>query len=305
MKNAPTTKAKAPGDPVCYCGGAFVHESDAAVGVLDHGLLYGDGVFDTVVAWNARLFRFHDHSSRLSRSMRAVALAAPFTEEALLDLTREAVRRNGLETAYIKWIVTRGSNGTPLMDPKGCDARLTIIVRPYIERFTSKSGAGISLKTVAIRRTPNQCLDARIKSLNYLNLILAKMEAKAASADEALMLDINGHICEAPGYNVFLVRDQTLFTPKTDILEGITRESVFRIAQDKRHVASATDLSLYDAYAADEVFLTSTAGGLVPVARLDGRPIGDGAPGPLFREFADAYVDMLDSPAWGVPLSAE
>jgi len=292
-----------PEDSICFCNGAFVPESRASIGVLDHGLLYGDGVFDTVVAWKGNLFRFDDHAERLFRSMRMVALSPEFSRSDLLEWTREAVRRNGLKTAYIKWIVSRGSNNTPLMDPKGCKPHPIILVRPYIERFSAKSEAGISLKTVAIRRTPNQCLDARIKSLNYLNLILAKIEAKSASADEALMLDTNGNICEAPGYNIFVVSGRRLFTPKTDILEGITRDSVFKIARAAGYTAEAGNIGLYDAYTADEIFLTSTAGGLIPVARLDGRDIGAAVPGPVFKEFSSAYAGMLGSAEWGLALN--
>lgn len=287
---------------ICYCGGRFVAEHQAAVGLLDHGLLYGDGVFDTLVAWKGNLFRFDDHADRLFRSMRAVALEPEFSRIDLLALTREAVLRNGLDTAYIKWIVTRGSNDAPLMDPGGCRAQLFIIVRPYVERFRAKSETGISLKTVAIRRTPGPCLDARIKSLNYLNFILARMEARAAAADEALMLDIRGNICEAPGYNVFFVADGRVLTPGTDILEGITRDTVLRIASAGDMETAVTDLSLYDAYNAEEAFLTSTAGGLVPVTRIDGRDIGTTAPGPAFRTFSNAYADKLGSADWGLAL---
>lgn len=290
------------GDRICYCKDGFYPESRASIGILDHGLLYGDGVFDTVVAWKGNLFRFHEHADRLFRSMRAVAMESPFTKDDLLALTREAVLRNAQQTAYIKWIVSRGSNNTPLMDPKGCEPFLLIIIRPYIERFDAKSETGISLKSVAIRRTPNQCLDARIKNLNYLNLILAKMEAKSGAADEALMLDIRGNICEAPGYNVFVVRDGQLFTPKTDILEGVTRDSVFRIAEKNGMQVHVADLGLYDAYTADEVFLTSTAGGLIPVTKVDGRTIGNGMPGSTFRSFSAEYVSMLESCEWGLPL---
>lgn len=289
-------------DMVCFCRDGFYPESKASVGILDHGLLYGDGVFDTVVAWKGNLYRFTEHAERFFRSMKAVAITPPLTMDELLTRTREAVQRNGMDTAYIKWIVSRGTNNTPLMDPKGCKSHLIIIIRPYVERFTSKSEVGISLKTVAIRRTPNQCLDARIKNLNYLNLILAKMEAKSGGADEALMLDIHGNICEAPGYNIFVVREGQLFTPQTDILEGVTRDSVFRIAEKNGMQVHVADLGLYDAYTADEVFLTSTAGGLIPVTKVDGRTIGDGMPGSTFRRFSAGYVSMLASSEWGLPL---
>jgi len=285
---------------ICYVGGEFVPEANASVSVFDHGLLYGDGVFDTVVAGNGSLFRLDDHIARLFRSMRAVALTTEFTAEELRDLTCQAVALNGLRDAYVKWIVTRGSNDTPLMDPTGCRPNLIILVRPYIERFAANAERGIQLKTVAIRRTPAQCLDPGIKNLNYLNLILAKMEAKAAQCDEALMLDLQGNICEAPGYNVFLVEEGRLLTPIRDILAGITRASVIDLARARGIETSEQDIGLYRAYTADEVFLTSTAGGLIPVTAVDGRSIGSGRPGPVFAGLSRAYSEILGSPEWGV-----
>ncbi|MCR5857196.1 branched-chain-amino-acid transaminase [Mesorhizobium sp. J428] len=289
-------------DRICYIDGGFVPEAEARVSVFDHGLLYGDGVFDTVVAWKGSLFRLDDHVARLFRSMKAVGLDVEFSGDDLKALTLRAVVLNGLRDAYVKWIVTRGSNDTPLMDPAGCHPNLIIVVRPYIERFTANADKGISLKTVAIRRTPAQCLDPGVKNLNYLNLILAKMEAKAAQCDEALMLDLQGNICEAPGYNVFVVEGGRLLTPNRDILEGITRASVLDLARSRGIETSEQDIGLYRAYTAEEVFLTSTAGGLIPITRVDGRTIGAGRPGPVYAALSRAYAEILGSPEWGVPV---
>lgn len=287
----------------CFANGAFVPEREATISILDHGLLYGDGVFDTVVAWNGSVFRLDEHIARLFRSMKAVAMEPPFTHQELRDLTCEAVRINGLQSAYVKWIVSRGSNNTPLMDPKGCVPHLIIIVRPYIERYPEGQAAnGIHLKTAAVRRTPSQSLDGRVKSLNYLNLIMAKIEAKAAQADEALLLDVFGNVCEAPGYNVFVFCEGVLHTPVRDVLLGITRASVIEIAQQQGIKVLEDDITLAQAYTADEVFLTSTAGGLIPVSRIDGRQIGDGRPGTLFSNFSTIYRNKLGDPEWGVPI---
>lgn len=289
-------------EPVCYVNGGLVPESEARISILDHALLYGDGVFDTVIAWDGRLFRLDDHIDRLFRSMAAVAIAPPFGREELRDLTIRAVRANRLDNAYVKWVVTRGSNNTPLMDPAGCEANLIILVRPYIRRYSPDSSSGLRLKTVAIRRPSGQVLAPQIKSLNYLNLVMAKIEAKAARADEALMLDLHGRVCEAPGYNVFIVSRGVLLTPQHDILEGITRASVMDIAEKQGVPLSVCDIELYHAYAAQEVFLTSTAGGLVPVVEIDGRIIGNGQPGPLFAQFSKAYLEMIGSADWSVPI---
>ncbi len=292
-------------EPVCYVNGGLVPESEARISILDHALLYGDGVFDTVIAWDGRLFRLDDHIDRLFRSMAAVAIPPPVGREVLRDLTIGAVRANKLETAYVKWVVTRGSNDTPLMDPAGCEPNLIIIVRPYIQRTMPDGRSGLRLKTAAIRRQPGQVLAPQIKSLNYLNLVLAKIEAKSAQADEALLLDLYGRVCEAPGYNVFIVSRGTLLTPEHDILEGITRASVMEIAAKQGVPLRVCDIELYHAYAAEEVFLTSTAGGLVPVVEIDGRVIGDGRPGPLFAQFSKAYLEMIASPDCGVSIHGE
>lgn len=289
-------------EPVIYVNGNFVPEAEARISVMDHAVLYGDGVFDTVVAWNGNIFKLDAHIERFFRSMQAIALDSPVSRDELRAIVIDSVRRNALPNAYIKWIMTRGHNGTPLMDPAGCVPNLIVITRPYIHRFADgRAERGIRVKTAAIRRPPGQVLDAHVKSLNYLNLILAKIEAKAAGVDEALLLDIQGRVCEAPGYNVFIARGGGLLTPDHDILVGITRETVMELAAEHAIGVTACDLELYDAYTADEIFFCSTAGGLIPVTEIDGRRIGDGAPGPMFQTLARAYRDMLASGRHGTP----
>jgi branched-chain amino acid aminotransferase len=280
------------GEPIVYVNNTFVPESEARISVMDHAFLYGDGVFDTAVAWKKRVFELDAHVDRFFRSMAAIAMESPVTRGQLKDLILEALQRSELDNAYIKWIGTRGSNGTPLMDPTGCVANLVILTRPYIDRDAPN---GLRVKTVAVRRPSGHVLDPQIKSLNYLNLVLAKIEAKAAGADQALMLDVSGRVCEAPGFNVFVVNSTVLRTPSRDILRGITREAVMRFSPQLGYSAQQCDLELYDAYTADEIFLTSTAGGLIPVVELDGRRIGRGEPGPIYRKLAETYRDALNS----------
>jgi branched-chain amino acid aminotransferase len=283
-------------EPIIYVNGAFVPEAEARISVLDHAVLYGDGVFDTVVAWNGAIFELDAHLDRFFRSLAAGSLASPVSRSELVGLLGEALRRNGLRNAYIKWIVTRGSNGTPLMDPKGCIPNLIILALPYIHRFDETSRPrGIRLKTAAIRRPPGHVLDPRVKSLNYLNLVMAKLEARAAGADEALLLDVHGRLCEAPGYNVFVLHGRTLRTPVHDILEGITRATVMNLARKADLDVEACDLELYHAYTSDELLLCSTAGGVLPAAEIDGRRIGSGDPGPVFRALDRAYKALLVS----------
>ncbi|WP_314172162.1 branched-chain-amino-acid transaminase [Streptomyces winkii] len=285
---------------IAYVGGEFVPEAKATVSILDHAVLYGDGVFETVVAWNGRIFKLDAHVRRFLRSCAAVALDCPVTQERLTDLIVETVRRNGLDNAYIKWILTRGSNGTPLMDPTGCVPNLIIMARPYIDR---SSASGLRVKTVAVRRPPGHVLDAHVKSLNYLNLVMAKIEAKAAAVDQALILDVHGRLCEAPGFNVFVSADGVLKTPRNDVLRGITRETTMELATERGLRVEETELELYDAYTADELFLTSTAGGLIPVVEVDGRTVGDGKPGPVLSALQDDYRKALASTRWSTPVA--
>ena len=294
---------RAPAEPIIYVNGGFVPQSEARISVLDHAVLYGDGVFDTVVAWNDAIFELDAHIDRFYRSLKAIALECPVSRAELVELLCEAVRRNQLSNAYIKWIVTRGSNGTPLMDPAGCVPNLIILVLPYVRRFDdARLARGLKLKTAAIRRPPGQVLDPHVKSLNYLNLVMAKLEAKAAGADEALLLDMNGRLCEAPGYNVFVVQGRKLRTPAHDILEGVTRAVVMSLAQDLGLEVEACDLELYDAYTSDELMLCSTAGGILPAVAIDGRRIGAGEPGPVFRALDKGYQALLASGARSTPI---
>jgi branched-chain amino acid aminotransferase len=289
--------------PIVYVNGAFVPEAEARISVLDHAVLYGDGVFETVFVWRGRIFKLDEHLDRCFRSMQAIALESPMSRMQMRDLIIEAARRNGYADAYLKWVVTRGSNGRPLMDPAGCAPNLIIFVQPYITRGTAEQrAAGFRLKTVAIRRPSGQILDPRIKSLNYLNLVLAKIEARAAGADEALLLDLDGRLCEATGCNLFVVSGRRLRTPRHDILEGITRGTVMDIARERGFAAEETDLALYDAYTADELLICSTAGGLLPVTQIDGRQVGAGVPGPVFRELAAAYDELIASDTHGTPI---
>jgi branched-chain amino acid aminotransferase len=289
---------------VVFVGGQFVPEGEATISVLDHVVLYGDGVFETVVAWDGRIFKLDRHLDRLFRSLAAIQLEPPHSREELDQIIRETVRRNDLERAYIKLIITRGSNGQPFLDPAGCEPVCIVFARPYLymaapERIEN----GLRVKTVAIRRPPAEVLDPHVKSLNYLNLVLAKLEAQAARSDEALLLDIHGHVCEAPGYNVFSLRDHVLRTPKYDILEGITRETIIELAPDLGFVAEEDTLELYDLYTADEVIFCSTAGGILPVVEIDGRRIGAGRPGRGFEQIRDTYIDMLASGERSTPVA--
>jgi branched-chain amino acid aminotransferase len=290
-------------EPIIYVNGEFVPESRARISVLDHAVLYGDGVFETACAWGGRIFKLDAHLDRCFRSMTAIALKPPVSRDDMRDLIVEAARLNGFENAYIKWIVTRGANGRPLMDPAGCVANLIILVQPYINRAAAdRAAAGLKLKTVAIRRPSGDVLDPHIKSLNYLNLVMAKIEAKAAGADEALLLDRDGRICEVSGCNIFVLHGTRLRTPGRNILRGITRDSVIEFAPALGFTVEEADLELYEAYTADEIVICSTAGGLLPVVGIDGRIVGSGTPGAAFANLSAAYRKLLASSQHGTEI---
>jgi branched-chain amino acid aminotransferase len=292
-------------DRIVFVNGSFVPEHEATISVFDHGFLYGDGIFDTAVAWNGRVFKLERHLDRLWKGLAYAHLEPPYPREELRELILETVRRNELETAYVKVVVTRGTTEQPLLDITGAQAGCIIFAQPYLSiNDPERVRAGMHLKVTAIRRVPAQAVEPRIKSLNFLNLVLARIEARAAGADNGLCLDLDGHVCEGAGFNIFAVRDGRLLTPGGNVLEGITRETVLEVAAELAIPAAATTLELYDLYTADEVFMSSTAGGIMPVTRVDGRTIGTGEPGPVYAAIAAGYLRMLESEEHGTPIYA-
>ena len=288
---------------VVYVNGAYQPSDQASISVFDHGFLYGDGVFDTSFARHGWIFKLEEHLARLERSLRAVALKLPLSIADLRLATIETAARNGHRDAYIKIVVSRGVSAEPLMDPRNCTPTVVIFAREYI----SLAGAGakthgLVTKLTSLRRVNHDAIDARIKSLNYLNLVMARMEAFAAGCDEALILDADGEVCEAPGYNVFAIIDGHVVTPERSILHGITRNTVLDLCLDLKIPSRIGRLAPYDLFNADEVFLSSTAGGLIPVVKIDGRLIGTGIPGQVLARI-DARDEELLAQGWhGTPI---
>lgn len=290
-------------DRVVFLNDQFVEERHATLSVFDRGILHGDAVFETAFAWNGNIFKLDRHLQRLGRSLKVVCITLPLTMDELKDRIVETVRRNGLQNAYIKCIITRGVGPSVLLDPTGCVPSIIIFAREYLHLADpAKAANGITLKIAQVRRTPAECLDPRIKNVNYLNLILARIEAVNAGYDDTVMLETDGHLAEVPGYNFFAVKEGVVRTPKDGVLEGVTRETVLELCPQLGIVAEECDLLPYDAYTADECFLTSTAGGLVPVRGIDGRIIGDGKPGPVRKRLSDAYETLIEKGPFGTPV---
>lgn len=292
-------------ESIVYLNGEYMCSADAKISVFDHVVLYGDAVFDTMCAWNHMIFKLDAHLTRLYESAHAVMLRIPMAKAQLKDTVLETVRRTGLRNAYVKVIVTRGVGAQPLLSPYNCTPAVIVFAVPYLS-LAGHDGdiRGIKVIVSSMRRIPNQCISTRIKSCNYLNHVLMRLEANEAGANDAIELDLEGYVCEAPGYNVFVVKQGVLSTPVDNVLMGITRETVVELAQAANIVVQEGRVQVFDLYNADEVFLSSTAGGIVPVVSLDGRMIGDGKPGPLTQAFQRQYLDLLESGRHSTPVGA-
>jgi len=279
-----------------YIDGRFVPAEEAAVSVYDHGLLYGDGVFEGIRAYNGRVFRLEDHVKRLYDSARAIMLEIPITEEDMCTVILETLRKNELSDAYIRPIVTRGKGDLGL-DPRKC-AKPTIIVvsQKWAAMYGDLYEVGLTAITVTVRRNSPAALPPNIKSLNYLNNILAKIEANVKGGDEAIFLDAEGHVSEGSGDNIFVVKDGVIFTPyTTNNLKGITRKAVAEVAEDKGIPLREVNLGLFDIYTADEIFVTGTAAEVAPVVLIDGRSVGTGKPGPITKELIEGVRKLTQT----------
>jgi len=266
-----------------YIDGKFYSEANAKISVFDHGLLYGDGIFEGIRFYNGRVFRLEEHLHRLWDSARSICLEIPMTMREMTEAVLETIRQNHLRDGYIRLLVTRGIGNLGL-NPTQCESPSVIIIAAtialYHEDFYRK---GLTIVTCATRRSNPASLNPAVKSLNYLNNVMARVEANLAGADEALMLNDAGNVAECTADNVFIVKHGQIFTPPVTAgaLRGITRAVVFEIAAELGVKVRETDITRHDVFVADECFLTGTAAEIVPVVKADGRPIGNGKPGPI------------------------
>ncbi len=277
--------------PKVYINGRFYEQHDARISVYDHGLLYGDGVFEGMRAYNGRVFRMQQHLDRLFESAQAIWLRIPLTKDEIAAAIEETLRLNALRDAYIRLVVTRGA-GTLGLDPNRCSDPQVIIITDHITLYPQEFyDRGLEIVTAATVRNHPAALSPRIKSLNYLNNILAKIEGLKAGCVEALMLNTAGQVAECTGDNVFVVRRGQLYTPPLDagILAGVTRQAVIELAQQAGIVVHEVPLVRHDLYVADECFLTGTAAEVIAVVKIDNRVIGSGTPGPVTRDLKERF----------------
>lgn len=280
-----------------YVAGKLVPKEEAVVSVFDHGLLYGDGVFEGIRIYGGKVFLEKEHIDRLYESARAIRLDVPLTAEEMTQAVRDTVAANGIENGYVRLVITRGA-GTLGIDPQRTSNPQVIIIADTISLYPQELyDNGLALVTASTIRNHSGALSPRIKSLNYLNNIMAKLEGKDAGTMEALMLNHNGEVAECTGDNIFIVKNGVLKTPPPEagILEGITRNAVMKLAVEAGVEVRESTMVRHDIYTADECFLTGTAAEVIAVVSLDGRVIGDGKPGPVTKDLLSRFRTLTQS----------
>lgn len=273
-----------------YIDGKFYPKEEAKISVFDHGFLYGDGVFEGIRAYSGRVFRLEEHLDRLYDSAKTIDLAVPITKEEMTAAIIETCKRNNLKDAYIRPIVSRGVGDLGL-DPRKC-AKATVVIMAveWGAMYGDLYEKGLKAITVSVRRNPAEALPPNVKSLNYLNNILAKIEANCKGGDEAIFFDTNGYVSEGSGDNIFVVKNGVIITPPTlNNLRGITRMVAIEIATSLGIPVQERNMGYYDLYCADEVFVTGTAAEVAPITWIDGRSIGTGKPGPITRQCMEKF----------------
>ena len=274
-----------------YLDGKYVDSAEAKVSVFDHGLLYGDGVFEGIRLYAGNVFRLEEHLERLEYSARAIMLKLPLSRAELREATCETCRLNGLKDGYIRLVVTRGVGDLGLA-PWLCPKPSIFIIASTITLYPKEHYEnGLAIVTVPTRRINPAALPSTVKSLNYLNNILGKIEARQFGALEAIMLNDQGYVAECTADNIFIVHKGELITPASSqgALKGVTRSTIFDIARDIGVPIREADITRYDVWVADECFLTGTGAEVVPTVKLDGREIGDGRPGPVTKRVLEAF----------------
>lgn len=278
-----------------WIDGRWCDETTATVSVFDHGLLYGDGVFEGTRVYGGKVFKLHEHLDRLYESAHAIWLQVPIPKDEMARATEEAVRRSGLQEAYLRHVVTRGAGDLGL-DPRKCARATVIIIVDTIKLYPpERYEEGLVVVTAGTPIPHRESLSPRVKSLNYLPHILAKIEGIQAGADDVIMLDANGTVCEGSGANLFLVKRNELFTPAAycGILRGVTRDTVLGLARDAGYAVHETQLNRFDVYTADEAFFTGTAAEIISIRQVDGRMIGSGRRGPVTLDLTQRFRALV------------
>ena len=280
-----------------WLDGEIVNKADAKISVFDHGLLYGDGIFEGIRFYSGRIFRLEEHIERLILSAKAIHLELPWTLEEICQASVDSVKANGLTDGYIRLVITRGEGGlglNPYLCPKPSMFIIAAAIQLYPEENYTK---GLELITCATRRPTPGSLSPQVKSLNYLNNIMAKIECIQAGVIEGVMLNEQGYVAECTGDNVFVIKKGKLYTPPVSdgSLDGITRQVIFELCQNAGLELTEKSMTRYDLYTADEIFLTGTAAEVIPAVKYDQRLIGDGTPGPISKQLVEDFRALANS----------
>jgi branched-chain amino acid aminotransferase len=289
-----------------YIDGKFYQKSEAKVSVYDHGLLYGDGVFEGIRAYDGVVFKLNEHIERLYKSAHTIMLQIPVTQKEMIKAVLDTLKKNRLKDSYIRLVVTRGVGDLGL-DPRKC-AKATIIIiteRMIALHSKEKKEKGITAMIAWVKRDPVDATSHEVKSLNYLNSVLAKIESNSAGVDEAICLDKTGFVCEGVAENIFILRDRIVITPPTatGALRGITRNVVMQLAEQLGFATIEKNITPNELFTADEVFLTGTAAEITPVREVNKRVIGDGKPGPVTKKLMQEFNRMVRDPKHGVVIN--
>jgi len=293
-------------EPVVYIDGRFRPKSMAKISVYDHGLLYGDGVFEGIRAYNGIVFKLKEHIDRLYQSAHTIMLEIPLTKEKLIADVIRTLRINVFKNAYIRLIVTRGVGDLGL-DPRKCQRpTIIIIAEPAIRLVGGEEAKEKGITTIIswVKRDPVDATTHEVKSLNYLNSILAKLEANIAGVDEAIMLSSQGFVSEGVGENIFEVKEGKIFTPpiSAGILPGLTRKKIMELAEKLGYQIMERDITPNELFTAEEVFLTGTAAEILPVREVNKRVIGEGIPGPITKRLMEEFEKIREDPSEGIPI---
>jgi len=289
-----------------YIDGQFYPKSEAKISVYDHGLLYGDGVFEGIRAYNKTVFKLKEHIDRLYRSAHTIKLKIPLTKSQMTKAVLETLKKNNLKDAYIRLVVTRGVGDLGL-DPRKCPkATVFIIIEPTLQLHSPEvKEKGITTVIGWVKRDPVDATTHEIKSLNYLNSILGKIEANIMGADEAICLNRAGFVCEGVGENIFIVKEGKIFTPpvSSGALDGITRTVIMRLAEKLGYVMVERNITPNELFNADEVFFTGTAAEVIPIRKINERVIGKGRPGPATKRIMKEFYKLIKDPEEGAPIT--
>jgi branched-chain amino acid aminotransferase len=287
-----------------YIDGKYYPKSEAKISVYDHGFLYGDGVFEGIRAYNGVVFKLKEHVDRLYRGAHAIMLNIPLTKEEMVQAVVETLRKNNMKDSYIRLVVSRGVGDLGL-DPRKCPKATVIVIADTINiKAGNASETGVTALITWVRRNPVDGTTSEVKSLNYLNSVMGKLEANAAGVDEAICLEQNGYVAEGVGENVFIVKNGEILTPpsSTGALEGITSDAVLKLCEKLKMKVTCTNLTAYMLFTADEAFFTGTAMEVVPIREINKRVVGSGKPGPVTKKLMAEFKKVIADPANGVQI---